>query len=128
MYNESLLLEKDLFKHIKRDLFDSNGFVDYQKLRKNLHVKVKSLAAALGKTPRAIEKNPRSDNIQKGLRKIVYIMALLKEMLESENDINIWMKAPNPDFGGLSPWEVIQDKDMDAVIDYLADIKKGALT
>jgi hypothetical protein len=75
---------------------------------------------------RAIEKNPNSKKIQKGLRKIVYIIALLKEMLESDADSQIWMKAPNPDFGGLSPLEVIEKGEIDAVIDYLIDIKKGA--
>lgn len=128
MEKSNVLLEKELFSHIERDLYDNNGFVDYHKLQKNLHVRVKSLATALGKTTRAIEKNPKSENIQRGLRKIVYIIALLKEMLDSEADIQIWIKAPNPDFGGSSPLEVIVKGEIDAVIDYLIDIKKGALS
>ena len=128
MGESNISLEKELLGHVDLKLYDCYGFVDYHNVQKNLHVKVKSLASALGKTPRAIQKNPNSETIQNGLRKIVYIIALLKEMLESEADNLIWIKAPNPDFGGLSPWDVIVKGEIDSVIDYLIDIKKGALT
>lgn len=127
MGETNTLIEKKLFSHIERDSYDTKGFVDYHKLQKNLHIKVKTLASAIGKTTRAIEKNPHSENIQEGLRKIVYIIALLRKMLESGTEILIWLKAPNPDFDDSSPMDVIAQGEIDAVIDYLADIRKGAL-
>lgn len=128
MAGTNTLVEKKLFSHIERNSYDTKGFVDYHRLQKNLHIKVQTLASAVGKTTRAIEKNPCSENIQEGLRKIVYIISLLREMLESEAEILIWLKAPNPDFDNSSPMEVIAQGEIDVVIDYLTDIKKGSLT
>lgn len=125
---KTVLRKKELFGHINRKLYNQEGFVDYHNLKKQLNIKVKSLAVAIGKTPRALEKNPKSENIQKELRKIVYVISLLKGMLESEAEILIWIKASNPDFNGFSPWDVIVRRETDALIDYLIDMKKGALT
>ena len=77
-----------LLGHVDRRLYDVKGFVDYRKLKERLHIKVKTLAAAIHRTPRALEKNPRSENMQKGLRKIVHIISLLKEMLDMINFFN----------------------------------------
>jgi len=118
----------ELLSHVDRRVYDTEGFVDYQKLRKKLHISLKTLAAAVGRTPRAIEKNPRSEEVQKVLRKIAYAIVLLKEMQLTDAEILIWFKAPNPVFGGLSPWEVIVNREVDAVINYLMDIRQGALT
>jgi hypothetical protein len=122
------LKENTLLRYVDRDMYDAKGFVDYIKLRSNLNIKVKTLATAIGRTTRAIEKNSSSENIQKGLRKIVFILSLLKEMLGSKEEAHIWIKAPNPEFGGISPMDVIARGESEAVIDYLMDIKKGALT
>lgn len=117
-----------LFKHINREMYDSKGDVDYNKLRAILNIRVKTIAAAVGKTMRAIEKNPHSEAIQKKLRKIVFIISLLKEMLGTETEALIWIKSPNPEFGGISPMDAIVEGEVDAVIEYLLDIRKGALT
>jgi hypothetical protein len=87
-----------------------------------------NLARAIGKTQRALEKNPHSENIQGKLRKIVYILILLQEMLISREDIAMWLRAPNPDYDGLSPLEIITEGKMDSIIRYLEDIQKGSLT
>lgn len=122
------LAEKKLLRYVDRELYSPKGFVDYHELQKHLHVKVKTLANAINKTPRALEKNPNSESTQKELRKIVYILSLLKEMLASDSEILIWLKAPNVDFDGLSPMDVIAKGDTDAVSDYLTHIRKGSLT
>lgn len=117
-----------LLKYVDRNLYDMEGFVDYQKLKERLGIKMVSLAQAIGKTQRALEKNPRSENIQNKLRKIVYILILLQEMLISREDTAMWLRAPNPDYDGLSPLEIITEGKMDSIIRYLEDIQKGSLT
>jgi uncharacterized protein (DUF2384 family) len=117
-----------LLKYVDRNLYDMEGFVDYQKLKERLGIKMVSLAQAIGKTQRALEKNPRSENIQNKLRKIVYILILLQEMLNSREEIAMWLRAPNPDYEGLSPIEIITEGKMDSIIRYLEDIQKGSLT
>jgi len=124
----SILIEKKLFQHVDRRLYDSKGFVDYHQLQKHLNVRIKALARVVGKTPRWLEKNPGSETIQKELRKVVSVISLLKEMLESETEVLIWLKAPNPEFSGLCPWDVIVQGEVAAIITYLIDIRKGALT
>ena len=120
---------KMLMNHVNQKVYDVEGFVDYQELRKQLHVRVKNLADAIGKTTRSIERNPHTEGIQKGLRKIVYIITLLKEMLPSKakKEWLIWLKSPHPDFDGLTPWEIIQKGDCDAIIGYLEDARKGSM-
>ena len=60
-------------------------------------------------------------------RKIVYIHVLLKDMTKNESEIQLWLRAPNPEYGGSSPLEVISQGKIDSVVDYLEDIKKGSL-
>lgn len=124
----SVVAKEELLKHVDRDLYDMKGFVDYQRLKDRLGIKSIRLAQAIGKTQRALQKNPYSENIQNKLRKIVYILVLLKEMLSSEEEISIWLRAPNLDYDGLSPIEIIAKGKMDSLIRYLEDIQKGSLT
>jgi hypothetical protein len=127
---EMIITNKKLMGHVEQNFYSVEGFVDYQELRKQLHVKVKNLADAIGKTSRSIERSPQTEGIQKGLRKIVYIITLLKEMLPSQEKKEwlVWLKSPHPEFTGLTPWEVIQKGDCDAIIGYLEDAKKGSMT
>jgi len=117
-----------LFESVDRYYYDLHGFVDPHKLQKRFGIKSIKIARALEITQPALQKSPHSDNIQLRLRKIVYILTLLREMLHSDRDIDIWLRAPNPDYDGLSPIEVITQGKMDSLINYLVDIKKGALT
>ena len=124
-----IAINKKLMSHINQEVYNVEGFVDYQELRKQLHVKVKNLADAIGKTSRSIERSPHTEGIQKGLRKIVYIISLLKEMLPTKErkEWLVWLKSPHPEFTGLTPWEVIQKGDCDAIIGYLEDARKGTM-
>lgn len=124
----SVAVKEKLLKYVDRHLYNMEGFVDYQKLRERLGIRMVKLAKATGRTQRALQKNPRSENIQDQLRKIVYILVLLQEMLESKEEVSIWLRAPNPDYEGLSPIEIITEGKMDSIIKYLEDIQKGALT
>jgi hypothetical protein len=116
-----------LTRHVQGSLYDSQGFVNYRNVQKYLHIKTKNIAHALGKTPRALEINPQSEGIQNGLKKFVYIFQLLKAMLQTDQEVLTWLRAPNPDFDGLSPLDIIIDGKMTAIIEYLEEIKRGSL-
>ena len=47
-------------------------------------------------------------------------------MTKNESEIQLWLRAPNPEYGGLSPLGVISQGKIDSVIGYLEDIKKGS--
>ncbi len=108
----NVAVKEKLLKYVDRNLYDMEGFVDYQRLRERLGIRMAKLAQATGRTQRALQKNPYSENIQDQLKKIVYILVLLQEMLESRDEVSIWLRAPNPDYGGLSPIEVITEGKM----------------
>ena len=60
---------------------------------------------------------------------VLYVLELLKNMTENESEIQLWLlRAPNPEYGGLSPLEIISQGKIDSVVGYLEDIKKGSPT
>lgn len=120
--------EEKLLYHVDHDMYDKQGFVSYRNIGKTLEIKVKNLASAIGITSRSLQKNPKSEKTQVTLRKIAYTYRTLKEMLGSEEKALKWLRAPNPDYNGTSPLEIISQGKVDAIIRYLDDIKKGSLT
>lgn len=120
-------IEKKLINDINLKMYTGEGIVNHNILKESLKVTTKLLAQAVGRTPRTLQKNPESKAVQSGLRKIVYVYKLLEEMLGSEKKALIWLNAPNSEFGGLSPVDIIAKGEMDVVIDYLMDVRKGAL-
>jgi uncharacterized protein (DUF2384 family) len=119
----TILTKNILFDHVNTKLYDTDGFIDSEKIREFLKVKKVFLINAIGMSPRTLEQNPHSDSVQKNLKKMVYIFALLDEMLESEREILIWLKAPQLRFDGKAPLDIIYEGKMDMIIEYLHDIK-----
>jgi hypothetical protein len=124
----SVLVKDSLSKNSGRNLHGINGFVDYRRLREQLGIKSIKLAKAIGKTQRYLHENSQAEGIQRELRKLAYLMVLLKEMLGSREEISIWLNAPNPDYEGLTPLEIITHGKIDSLTRYLEDIQKGSLT
>jgi hypothetical protein len=121
----SNILNERLLGHIEERFYDSEGYMDHKKLRTYLGLRSKDIASIVGRSTRTLEKNPRSEKVQKELRKIGYLLELLREMTNNRSQIQLWLRAPNPEYGGLSPLEVITKGKIDSVIGYLEDIMKG---
>ena len=94
-------------------------------LKMYLGLRSKDMAHIVGRSTRTLKKNPKSEKVQKELRKIGYILKLLKEMTQNRSKVQLWLRAPNPEYGGLSPREVISKGKIDSVIGYLEDIMRG---
>jgi len=119
------VVNEKLFGHIEDEFYDSEGYMDYKKLRMYLGLKVKDIAHIVGRSTRTLEKNPRSEKVQKELRKLGYTLELLKDMTKNRSKTQLWLRAPNPEYAGLSPLEVISQGKVDSIIGYLEDIMKG---
>jgi len=119
------ILNERLLGHIEERFYDSEGYMDHKKLRNYLGLRSRDMANIVGRSTRTLEKNPRSENVQKELRKIGYLLELLTEMTSNRSQIQLWLRAPNPEYGGLSPLEVIIKGKIGSVIGYLEDIMKG---
>ncbi len=120
------LVKEKLFNHTEKNFYDSEGYVNPTKLRAYFGLKASNIAHIVGRTTRSLEKNPRSEKVQIELRKIVYCHTLLKSMTNNESEILLWLRAPNPEYGGLSPLEIISQGKIDSIVNYLEDIKKGS--
>lgn len=56
------------------------------------------------------------------------VLDLLHEMLGSETAALHWLDSPNPDFGGLTPADLIHKGKIEAILDYLQNIRTGQLS
>ena len=121
----SSILNERLLGHIEERFYDSEGYMDHKKLKAYLGLKSKDMAYIVGRSTRTLEKNPKSEKVQKELRKVGYLLELLRGMTNNRSQIQLWLRAPNPEYDGLSPLEVITKGKIDSVIGYLEDIMKG---
>ncbi|MBI3803575.1 MAG: DUF2384 domain-containing protein [Nitrospirae bacterium] len=116
-----------LFRHVERGLYDATGSINLDNLRKELGLTVEQMAQAVGKNLRTLQKNPRSRPIQERLTHIVAVLTLLHELTENAEEAQLWLNAPNPDYAGLTPKQLIIQGKAQALIDYLNEIRTGAL-
>lgn len=116
-----------LFRHIERGLYDATGLINLDNLRKELGLTVEQMAQAVGKNLRTLQKNPRSRPIQERLTRIVAVLTLLHELAENAEEAQLWLNAPNPDYAGLTPKQLIIQGKAQALIDYLNEVRTGAL-
>lgn len=56
------------------------------------------------------------------------VYKMLKGMVRTEDEIFEWLAAPNPEYENLSPLEILAKGHIDEIMNYLEDVKKGALT
>ena len=124
----ALKAKEALTGYLEPELMEEDGSIDYKKLAQVFTLKIIDISKAIQKTPRALEKNHRTKDIQHNLRKIFYIWVLLRDMLGSKREILPWLKSPNPDFDGAAPIEMICEGKADVIIDYLTNIKSGQLS
>lgn len=102
-----------------------DGNLDARRIAVRLGVPLKRLAAAVGYTPQGLLKNPTSDKLQPALAQIAFILNQLRSLLDDERSIAIWLRAPHPDLGGLTPLALILDGRSAAVLRLLHLAESG---
>lgn len=116
-----------LFRHVERGLYDETGLVNIEQLRRELGLTLDELAKAVGKTLRTIIRNPHSRAIQKRLLQIIAVLTLLHEMTDGPEEVTLWLNAPHPDYAGMTPKQIIIEGKAQILVDYLNEIRTGAL-
>lgn len=116
-----------LFRHVERGLYDETGLINLDNLKKELGFTLEQMAQAVGKNLRTLQKNPRSRPIQERLTQIVAVLTLLHELAENTQEAQVWLNAPNPDYAGMTPKQLILQGKAQALIDYLNELRAGAL-
>ena len=121
-------MNKNLIGHINTQMYDVNGFIDYHKLCKLLHLPAKKLAVAIGISASSLTKYSYKEETQNKMSQVLQIWTLLTSMLESKRDALAWLRAPNNEFkDSKSPLEVICSGNAIAVLHFLEEYKKGSL-
>ncbi|MFY9268994.1 MAG: XRE family transcriptional regulator [Candidatus Manganitrophaceae bacterium] len=116
-----------LFRHVERGFYDETGSVDIENLRKELGLTLEQVAQAVGKNVRTLHKNSHSRAIQQRLIQIVAVLTLLHELIDTSQEAQVWLSAPHPDFAGMTPKQLIVKGKAQALVDYLNEIRAGAL-
>lgn len=80
------------------------GRFDALQLAKTLEITTKEMASILQRTPRGLQKNPDSQQLQGELARLIKLIMELRELLDgSMNYVRIWLRSPHPDLGGRTP-------------------------
>lgn len=116
-----------LFRHVERGFYDETGSVNIENLRKELGLTLAQMAQAVGKNVRTLQKSSRSRAIQERLIQIVAVLTLLHELIDSPQEAQVWLNAPHPDFAGMTPKQLIIEGKAQALVEYLNEIRSGAL-
>jgi hypothetical protein len=89
--------------HADPRLHSAGGNLDARRIAARLGVPLKRLGPALGYTPQGLSKNPTSDNLQDRLAEIAHVLNRLRSLVADDRSVSIWLRAPHPDLGGLTP-------------------------
>ncbi|WP_168059816.1 antitoxin Xre/MbcA/ParS toxin-binding domain-containing protein [Candidatus Manganitrophus noduliformans] len=116
-----------LFRHVERGFYDETGSINIENLRKELGLTLEQIAKAVGKNIRTLQKNSHSRAIQQRLIQIVAVLTLLNELIDNPQEGQVWLNAPHPDFAGMTPKQLIVEGKAQALVDYLNEIRTGAL-
>lgn len=115
--------------HVHLELHDPDtGRLDGQKIANAIAVPAKEIARVVGVSPAALQKNPAARSIQAPLREIVFSLATLQRLLGSREAALVWLNAPNPEFEGKAPLQLILDNKADAVAGLIRDVLAGQIS
>ena len=76
----------------------------------------------------ACRRDTTSEKLQPVLAQLAFILNQLRSLLDDERSIAIWLRAPHPDLGGLTPLALILDGRSAAVLRLLHIAESGQTT
>lgn len=105
---------------------DETGDIAVADLASLLEVSQAQLARSLGVSRQLLSQSPRSPRVQRGLRRLEYLFARLRNLTGSPAKARIWLKMGHPDFDGVAPIELLEEGRLEAVEDLLLAIETGS--
>lgn len=98
-----------------------------KRLADALHLGVGELAEMTRVHRNTITGNPKSAQLQSGMRDIVKVLAAASTVNSDHEQALFWyLNHPIPDFGYQTPAELVRDGHLDAVLQYIASVQGGA--
>lgn len=103
----------------------STGRIDAKKVAALLGVPLAETARILGRNLSTVHKTPGAQALQPRLAKLEQILAALHRLAGSNENLRIWLKAPNPELDGRTPIDLLNDGKMEVVAGLLEDALLG---
>lgn len=90
------------------DLHDpATGKLDARRIADYLAVSLKDLSAALQRKYTTVHKSPTSQSLQTKLEPFARVIGTLERVLESQEQVRIWLNQSQPDLGNRTPLAVM---------------------
>jgi len=102
-----------------------SGRFDALRIASELALKPGEIARILGRTASGIQKNPDSPGFQTELGRIVRIIRDLRELLDSIENVRIWLHAPHPELGDHPPLDFLFEGRIEVLETLISMMKSG---
>lgn len=110
----------------RSDLHDPRtGRIDAKKVATAFGLSLRSLAAALDRTPQSLSKTPTAQSVQDDLGHYQRTYEILRSLLGDPATVRAWLNSPQPDLAGKRPVRLIEDGQVEAVRDFLEIVYAG---
>ena len=106
-------------------IHDETGDIQVAELASLLEITQAQLARTLGVSRQTLNRSPRSVKVQRGLRRLEYLFARVRNLTGSPANARIWLKMGHPDFDGVAPIDLLEEGHTEAVEDLLLAIETG---
>jgi uncharacterized protein (DUF2384 family) len=102
-----------------------SGRFDALRVAGELALKPNEIARILHRTPSGIQKNPDSPGFQAELGRIVRIVRDLLRLLDSIENVRIWLHAPHPELGDRPPLDFLFEGRVEVLETLVSMMKAG---
>ena len=106
-------------------IHDETGDIQVAELARLLEVTQAQLARTLGVSRQTLNRSPRSVKVQRGLRRLEYLFARVRNLTGSPGNARTWLKMGHPDFDGMAPIDLLEEGHVEAIEDLLLAIETG---
>ncbi|HRN17943.1 MAG: antitoxin Xre/MbcA/ParS toxin-binding domain-containing protein [Trueperaceae bacterium] len=118
----------NILSHTTPEVFNlESGRVDARRFAEYLHIGTVEISSILGVNDRTLRKTPDSRTIQEPLKKLLRVVDGLNRLTgHDDSQVRIWLNAPHPDLGGISPLDLMQTGKIQGIVDLVEDMLTGA--
>jgi transcriptional regulator with XRE-family HTH domain len=106
-------------------IHNEHGDIEVTELATLLSVTQSQLARMLGVSRQLLSQSPHAETVQRGLRRLEYLFARLRNLTGSPRNARIWLKMGHPDFEGIAPLELLEQGHIEAIEDLILAIETG---
>lgn len=106
-------------------IHDETGDIQVTELVNLFEMSQAQLARILGVSRQTLNRSPRSVKVQRGLRRLEYLFARVRNLTGSPANARIWLKMGHPDFDGVAPIDLLEEGHIEAVENLLLAAETG---